>query len=204
MPKSNRNIFNSFKTYQRYYRFTGLYSFILSNIVKILITILIIAVLAILINSYVIKVSEIPAFLIKNFPLPAILIFFLLSESFLGVIPPDIFILWVSEMKFPYLMVGLLGFISYVGGFNAYFIGSLIGKIPKIKNKVEKIYANHIDKINKWGSIFIVISALLPIPYAIVCSLVGMMKYPFYKLTYLGFFRIARFYLYAWAIFIIF
>jgi len=94
-------------------------------------------------------------------------------------------------------MVGVLGVISYFGGFFAYFLGVLIRKIPKVKVKVEKLYANHINKIKKWGGIFIVISALFPLPYAIVCSLAGIMKFPIVRLTYLGFFRIARFYLYA-------
>lgn len=203
MTKQKRNIFNSFKTFQRYYKFTGFYSFIISNLIKILITVAIIVIAALIVNKFVINVSEIPDFLIKNFSLPIVLIFFLLSESFLGIIPPDIFILWVSEMPQPYLMVGLLGLISYTGGLIAYFIGALIRKIPKIKSKVENIYAEHIDKIKKWGSIFIIISALFPIPYAIVCSLVGMMRFPFSRLLYLGIFRIVRFYLYAWIIFYI-
>lgn len=185
----------------RYYRATGLYPFIISNLIKILITIAIIVVVAFIVNSFVIKVSEIPDFFIKNFSMPVVLIVFFFSESILGMIPPDIFILWVSEMAFPYLMVGVLALISYLGGFNAYFIGSLIKNIPSVRNKVEKIYSLHIEKIKKWGSIFVVIAALLPIPYAIVCSLLGMMKYPFVRLTYLGIFRIARFYLYAWVIF---
>jgi membrane protein YqaA with SNARE-associated domain len=115
----------------------------------------------------------------------------------MGMIPPDIFILWVTEMDYFYLMVGLLGLMSYLGGFNAFFLGRLIRRIPKIKERTERLYADHIIKIKKWGGIFIVISAIFPIPYAIVCSLAGMLKYPTTRLAYLGLFRIARFYLYA-------
>ena len=36
--------------------------------------------------------------------------------------------------------------------YSAYFLGVMIRKIPKVKIKVEKIYASHIDKIKKSGS----------------------------------------------------
>ncbi|MDD3859104.1 MAG: hypothetical protein PHW83_02815 [Bacteroidales bacterium] len=162
-----------------------------------LIIIAIIVIVALFLNTFIINISDIPQFLIENFSFYVVLSFFLLSESFMGLIPPDIFILWVSEMPNFYLMVGLLGFISYVGGFNAYFLGAFIRKIPKVKVRVEKIYASHIDKIKKWGGIFIVIAALFPLPYAIVCTLAGLMKFPVVRLTYLGIFRIIRFFLYA-------
>ncbi|HOZ31045.1 MAG TPA: hypothetical protein PLL66_09025 [Bacteroidales bacterium] len=197
MKKQRRNIFNSFNIYYRYYKSSGLYSFVLSNFIKILIIIALIVVVALIVNTFIIKISDIPNFLIENFPMFWVLVFFLLSESFMGMIPPDIFILWVSEMPDFYLMVGLLGSISYVGGFNAYILGVLIRKIPRVKKRVEKIYSDHIDKIKKWGGIFIIIAALFPIPYAIVCSLAGMLKFPVARLTYLGIFRILRFYLYA-------
>jgi membrane protein YqaA with SNARE-associated domain len=197
VKRQNRNIFNSFNIYYRYYKSTGLHSFVISNMIKVLIIIAIIVVVALLLNTFIIKISDIPAFLIENFPMPIVLAFFLLSESIMGMIPPDIFILWVTEMDHFYLMVGLLGIISYAGGFNAFFLGRLIRRIPKIKARTESLYADHIIKIKKWGGIFIVISAIFPIPYAIVCSLAGMLKYPTVRLAYLGIFRIARFYLYA-------
>lgn len=200
MKKKRRDIFRTFNIYYRYYKSAGLFSFVISNFIKILIIIAIIILSALLVNSFIIKISDIPQFLIDNFPMPVVLTFFLVSESFMGMIPPDIFILWVSGMPNFYLMVGLLSILSYIGGFNAFFIGVLIRRIPKVKRRAEKMYADHIDKIKRWGSIFIIIAAIFPIPYAIVCSLAGMMKFPVVRLTYLGIFRIARFYLYAFLI----
>ena len=201
MGKQKRHIFNSFNIYYRYYKSTGLHSFILSNIIKILIIVAIIVVVALFLNTFIIKISDIPQFLIDNFPMPVVLIFFFCSECFLGMIPPDLFILWVSDMPNAYLMVGLLAGLSYVGGFGAYFIGAIIRRIPKVSVRVQKIYADHVDKIKKWGGIFIVIAALFPIPYAIVCSLAGILKFPVERLFYLGIFRIARFFIYALVIF---
>jgi membrane protein YqaA with SNARE-associated domain len=169
----------------------------LSNFIKVLGIIAIIVVVALLVNTFIIKIVEIPQFLIDNFPAPVVLVFFFLSESFLGMIPPDVFILWVTGMPDFYLWVLLLSLISYAGGFGAFYIGVLVRKIPKVKARAEIIYANHIHKIKKWGSIFIIIAAMFPIPYAIVCSLAGMMKFPVVRLFYLGIFRIARFFIYA-------
>ncbi len=184
--------------YYRFYKKSGLLSFLYSNILKVLAIIAAIGVIAWLIDTYVIKIESIPQFIIDNFDTEIVLLFFLLTESVMGLIPPDLFILWVSGFKDTfYLWVGILGVISYFGGFNAYFIGSLIKKLPKINTWAEKMYAEHLDKIKKWGDIFIIISALLPLPYAIVCSLTGVIKYPKRRLAVIGLFRIARFYIYA-------
>jgi membrane protein YqaA with SNARE-associated domain len=60
-----------------------------------------------------------------------------------------------------------------------------------------KFYANHLDKIKKWGAVFIILAALFPLPYATVCTLAGILKYPVSRLTFIGLFRIARFFIYA-------
>jgi membrane protein YqaA with SNARE-associated domain len=51
--------------------------------------------------------------------------------------------------------------------------------------------------MKKWGGVFIVISALLPFPYAIVCTVCGMTNYSRKRLLLLGLTRIARFLIYA-------
>ncbi len=197
MKKPKRTFLNSLNTYNRYYKSSGLYSFVFSNLLKVLGVIILVVLVALIIDTYIISVREIPEFLINNFSLFFILIVFFISESVLGMIPPDIFILWVSEFDKFWLMVGLLGIISYFGSISAYFIGRLIRLAPQLKLKTENYYSEHLDKIKKWGGIFIVIAALLPIPYAIACSLSGIIKFPFKNLIWLGFFRIVRFFLYA-------
>ena len=201
MQKNKRSIFSSVKVYFRYYRYTGLYSFILLNFLKVLGIILLILISAIIVNTFVIEIKEIPRFLINTFPFSIVLLFFLVSESILGMIPPDIFIFWVTEYNSFWLLVGLLGLVSYFGGINAYFIGRLIRLAPKLKERTKVYYNNHLKKIKKWGGVFIVIAAIFPIPYAIACSLSGIIKFPFKNLLWLGIFRIARFFLYAIIIF---
>ncbi len=197
MKKKKTNIWKNFNIYYRYSRSNGILSFVLSNLIKIAVIIGGVLLLVWILNAFIIEVSEIPQYIIDNFRKEIVLLFFFLTESFLGLIPPDFFILWVSKMEYFYAWVGLLGFISYLGGITAYFIGTLIRRIPKLEVKLLRLYSKNLDKIKKWGGIFIVIAALLPLPYATVCTLAGMLKYPLSRLPVIGLFRIARFYIYA-------
>lgn len=197
MRKENKNIWRTFNIYYRYSRKSGLLSFVISNFIKVAAIIAAVIVAVWILNSFIIQVSDIPGFLIDNFRTEVVLLFFLLTESVLGLIPPDFFILWVSEMNSFYLWVGLLGLLSYAGGFIAYYLGCTLAKFPRWKTRLLKFYANHLDKINKWGVIFIIIAALFPLPYATVCTLAGILKFPVNRLAFVGLFRIARFFIYA-------
>lgn len=201
MKKKSRHIFNSFNLYSRYYKSTGFYSFLVSNLIKVIAIVALVVLLVLVINKYVISIGELPQWIIDTYPNHVVFIFFLITESIFGFVPPDFFILWVNDLPNSYLMVSFLGFISYIGGFNAYLIGFLIRQIPYVKRKMEKFYADHISKIKKWGGIFILIAALFPLPYATICSVAGLMKYPFTRLLYFGLARILRFILYAMVIF---
>lgn len=197
----NRNVFNSFNIYYRYYKSTGFYSFILGNILKIFVVISLVVTLVLILNIFFINISEIPQWIISNFSTKIVLFFFLTTETFFGFVPPDFFILWVGDLPNSYLMVGVLGVISYIGGLNAYMLGKLVKLIPTVQQRMEKFYAKHITGIKKWGGVFILISALFPLPYATICSVAGLMKFPFQRLLIFGIARIFRFYLYAVVIF---
>jgi membrane protein YqaA with SNARE-associated domain len=197
MGRKGRNIFNSFNIYARYYKSAGFYSFMFGNFLKILGFISLVVIMVLVINKFFINISDIPEWIIETYPNHVVFIFFIITESVLGMIPPDFFILWVSDLPNSYLMVSFLGFLSYIGGLNAYGLGLLIRQIPRVKVRMERFYANHITKIKKWGGVFILVAALFPLPYATICSVAGLMKYPFIRLVYFGIARIARFILYA-------
>lgn len=197
MQKRSKNIWRTFNIYYRYSRKSGLLSFVISNFIKVIAIVSVVIIAVWVLNSFIIQVSDIPRFLIDNFRPEVVLLFFLFTESVFGLIPPDFFILWVSEMNNFYLWVGLLGLLSYFGGFIAYYLGFTLGKMPRWNNRLLKFYANHLDKIKKWGVIFIIIAALFPLPYATVCSLAGILKFPIGRLGFVGILRIARFYIYA-------
>ena len=127
---------------------------------------------------------------------------FVISESLLGLLPPDLFILWSKELSNqlqwnPWWLLGLLALLSYIGGMVSYFLGMKIILIPSIHNWCFKKYSTLFVNLKKWGSFFVVVSALLPIPFAVVMLICGATQYPLKWAAILALFRFVRFFGYA-------
>ena len=130
--------------------------------------------------------------------------FFLASETFLGIIPPEIFIAWASKSANPWFFLLILATISYVGGIISYLIGNRLFLIPSIKNHVENKIAKHIVNLRKWGGLFVLLGAISPIPHSLVSLASGLIKYNFKYYLMWSLFRYARFVIYALVIFKVF
>ena len=154
-----------------------------------------------LINEYVFTIDDGLEFLTRTFSRTGILITFFISETLLGLIPPEIFIAWSKKTISPIVNLSILATLSYTGGILSYFIGKTILKISIVKNYLEIKMAKHLKNTGKWGGFLILIGALLPVPFSITCVAAGMIKYPLKGVVLFGLFRFARFALYAWAIF---
>ena len=137
----------------------------------------------------------------ENFSRVGVLITFFISETLLGLIPPEIFIAWSKKTSAPLLNLSLLAVLSYSGGILSYFIGRLTLKIKSVKDYLEVKMAKHLKNTSKWGGFLILVGALLPLPFSISCMTAGMIKYPLKGVVTFGLFRFLRFALYAWAIF---
>jgi membrane protein YqaA with SNARE-associated domain len=123
-----------------------------------------------------------------------VLIIFLISESFLGMIPPDLFMIWATKFDSPFLILMILGLLSYIGGIFSYLIGYWLSTRPKIKAYSERALNKYILLAGKWGGAFIIISALFPFsPFSMVVMAVSLLKYPFRFYLLFGISRIARF-----------
>ncbi len=122
---------------------------------------------------------------------------FFLSETILGLIPPDLFIVWAKQFAHPYVIVTLLAGLSYGAGLLAYYIGYQIGAWEKISNFINVKFAEQFKMLRSWGGLIIVIAALLPLPFGTMCLGAGMLKYSLKALLILGLFRFVRFYAYA-------
>ena len=132
-----------------------------------------------------------------------VFLFFYATESFMGMIPPDIFIVW-SKARFsehPYLLVTILGTISYLGGITAYYLGKLIRRSKRVESYIKRKYEKNFDMIEKWGGMVIIMAALFPLPFAMISTIAGMVKYPVKTFLLFGLTRYIRFYLYAVVIF---
>jgi len=155
-----------------------------------------------LFEKYVISLKDIFSLIVSTVDAWILFLIFTISESFLGILPPDFFIVWTKELGQtigvnPWLLTFLLACLSYLGGMISYFIGARLIHVPKIREWVLEKYGGLFENLKKWGGFFVVISALLPIPFSIVLMVCGSTKYPVKWVAYLGLFRFVRFGVYA-------
>jgi len=194
-----------FRIHHKWNKRIGLYSFLGKNFLK-LILILAGIVFAIFVLDWIFDLKH-QQIVIKNFvdslkPI-YVFLFFFATESFMGMIPPDIFIVW-SKARFPehpYLLVTILATISYLGGVAAYYLGKLTRKSKRVKGYIKRKYEKNFDMIEKWGGLVIIMAALFPLPFAMISTIAGIVKYPFRTFLLFGLTRYIRFYLYAVVIF---
>ncbi len=185
----------------RYYRITKFYAFLKDTAYKGGVTILIfVAVLAGL-EYFFIDINALLNSLVENYSPGIVFSFFLISETFLGLLPPEIFIAWSAKSITPWIFLFFLASASYVGGIIAYFTGQLLFRIPSIKFYIEHKIARHIINLRKWGGFFVVVGAMLPIPHSIVSLASGLIKYNFRNYLLWALFRYIRFVVYALVIF---
>lgn len=192
---------NRFKRIHLYYKYTGFYSFVWESLKKAFWPIMGFVALLVVLDLYVVDFSTLFVYITETFAPINILLIFLLSETFLGLVPPEIFIAWSHKMPQPIVYLTLLATMSYIGGVFSYFIGKWILTIPKVFEYVEEKMSMHLRHIRRWGGFLIVVGALLPIPYSMTCMAAGIINYRFVNLLLFGLLRFVRFYLYAIAIF---
>ncbi len=188
----------------RYYKITKFYSFLKDTAIKGGIVIVIIVAILLALEYLLFDFNALLNNLVATYSAEIIFSFFLLSETVLGLIPPEIFIAWAAKSATPWLFLFGLATMSYLGGIIAYFIGTRLFLIPAIKNHIENKIAGHITNLRKWGGLFIFIGAMLPLPHSIVSLACGLIKYNFKHYLLWALFRYVRFILYAFVIFQIF
>jgi membrane protein YqaA with SNARE-associated domain len=172
----------------------GVYGYMWWSGLKIILAWFLIMVPVILLAKYFINLDPLINYIINNFTNVFVLLVFLVSESFLGMIPPDLFIIWTAKFNTPLLFLALLGIVSYIGGIISFYIGKWISERPKIKAYIERALEKYITLIRKWGGAFIIISALFPFsPFSLVVIAVSIFRYPFKYYLFFGLSRIVRF-----------
>lgn len=192
---------SKFKLLHQYYSYTGFYTFIGSSLKKAMLPFSVIIVGLLLFNKFIFNINEALHSLTEMFSTVGILVLFFISESLLGLIPPEIFIAWTKKTTEPILNLIYLATLSYIGGIISYFIGKAVLRIKSVKNYLENKMAKQLKNTTKWGGFLIVVGALLPVPFSMTCLAAGMIKYPLRGVLLFGLLRFARFAIYGVAIF---
>ena len=126
---------------------------------------------------------------------------FFFSETFTGLIPLELFVIWARQdpVSKYILYVFMLSVLSFIGGIIAYYIGTKVNDLPFLKKLTERPFiAKNSDLYRRFGGIVIVLAALTPLPYAIICFVSGAFEYPFRRFLLYATTRFLRFAIIGW------
>ncbi|MFS4481871.1 YqaA family protein [Hyunsoonleella sp. 2307UL5-6] len=198
--KTKPNTKSRIKLLHQYYSYTGFYAFVWQAIKQAL-PYIIGAVVLIYALDYFFDINAALVRLTEILPSYGVLSFFFVSETLLGLIPPEIFIAWSGKMPNPWGYLSILAALSYLGGLLAYHLGKMITKIPSVHNYLEIKMQKQLKNSKKWGGFLIIVGALLPLPFSISCIAAGIINFPFKNVVLFGSLRLLRFAIYGIIIF---
>jgi len=188
----------------RYYRITRFYPFLKNTAYKGATVASIFVLLLVSLEIFFLDFNLILNNLVDTYSPKIIYSVFLLSETFLGLVPPEMFIAWASKLEIPWGALFILATLSYIGGIISYFLGTRLFLIPSVKNHIENKIKKHIVNLRKWGGIFVFLGAVSPVPHSVVSLTSGLIGYNFKSYLLWSLFRYMRFIIYALLIFGIF
>lgn len=132
-----------------------------------------------------------------------IFLVYLTSELIIGIIPPEVFMIWAlrngSILEYMTLIL-LLALISYIAGLTGYFFGRYLNTTLLYRFIRRKFLRKMEGMLNIYGLYIIIVAALTPLPFSGVSMLVGSVKYPLRKYILYSLSRFARFAVYSWFI----
>jgi membrane protein YqaA with SNARE-associated domain len=147
-----------------------------------------------LIGRYLVDFEQLFQGIISRLSDRFVLLLFFVSESFTGMIPVDLFVVWTQKFENSFIYLALLGALSYLGGIISYVIGIWISQRPRFRAFSERRLRKYMGFVRKWGGAFIVIAALFPFtPFSLVVIAVTLFKYPFRLFLLYGIARLLRF-----------
>jgi len=188
------------RTHHQHLMANGFYLFLKKNLLRIILSLGFLVILVKMINQFF-NLSYIDNIIWDTGRIIIMYFSFFLSESFfLGLLPPDLFIVWTAKFHHFFWMLSALGILSYLGGIIAFILGKNILKRKLIHANIEKRISRNTKLVKKWGALIIVIAALLPLPYTPVSLASGMTNFSLKSYCYLGITRILRFYIYGFVI----
>lgn len=188
----------------RYYRITRFYDFIRDTSIKGGIVMAVAVAVLVALEYFVLDFDVLLNTLVETYSPTVVFSTFFVSETFMGLLPPEVFIAWSSKSLSPWTFLFILATLSYLGGALAYFIGNRIALVPSVRSHLETKIKTHINNLRKWGGLFVFIGAMLPLPHSIVSMACGLVNYRFRSYLLWAMFRFLRFFIYGLLIFRIF
>ncbi len=123
-----------------------------------------------------------------------------LSELILGIIPPELFMMWAlrtGNLTDYILLVFLFAFLSYIAGLLAYLFGKYLSSTILFRYLRKRYLGKYQSSFQKYGAFLLLVAALTPVPYSAVSMLVGSFQYPVKKFLYWTLSRFIRYAVYG-------
>jgi uncharacterized membrane protein YdjX (TVP38/TMEM64 family) len=172
----------------------GFFRYVGRSVALILLTYLLLVLIVFLMGKYLVDFNAFFGGIIDRLSDRFVILLFFASESFTGMIPVDLFVIWAQKFESPLPWLALLGALSYTGGIISYGIGRWISGRPRIKAFTERRLSGYIGFVRKWGGAFIIIAALFPFtPFSLVVIAITLFHYPFRNFLLFAIARLFRF-----------
>lgn len=187
-PESQVRVsFNSLKE-RGFFRYVG------RSVGLIILVYILVVLIVFLIGKYLVDFEAFFNGIIDRLSDRFVILLFFASESFTGMIPVDLFVIWAQKFDSPLPWLALLGALSYAGGIISYGIGRWISGRPRMKAFTERRLSAYISFVRKWGGAFIIIAALFPFtPFSLVVIAITLFQYPFRSFLLFAMARLFRF-----------
>ena len=91
-----------------------------------------------------------------------------------------------------YLVIPVTGLASALGGVSSYFIGRLLDKVNVINRAVLRAHEKWGAYIDKYGTTFVLVASIFPLPFSAICMAAGVMKLNPFKVSLYSATRILR------------
>lgn len=177
-------------------------TFLIKNLTRGLLWLAILVAGFILFNHYVdIESSE---FLMSLGDSPGtVFTIYFLSEIIVGIIPPEMFMMWSLEFtqgRDYVLDVALLAGISYLAGVLTYLFGLYFHKTVLYRYLRRRYLGKFEAYSHQFGGFLLFVAAVTPIPYSGICMVMGAANYSKQKFFLITLFRFVRFMVYGYII----
>jgi len=172
----------------------GFFRYVGRNVLWIVALYSLLILLLFLLGKYLVDFDAFFGRIIESLSGNFVFLLFFVSESFTGMIPVDLFVIWAQKFDNPLPSLFLFGALSYAGGVISYGIGRWISRRSRVKAYTERKLKVYIGFARKWGGAFIIIAALFPFtPFSLVVIALSTLKYPFRLFLLYALSRLVRF-----------
>lgn len=128
---------------------------------------------------------------------------FLTSEIMIGIIPPELFMIWAARTGIVSDYIGhivLLATVSYLAGLIGHWIGTYLSQSKFYRLMKRNFFGKYEKYIKDFGGFIIIVAALTPVPFSGIAMLMGSLRYSLKRFLLFALFRFIRFAVYAFII----